>query len=196
VLVRSRVGWIAVVAGFVLATASTVLVIALLDGDAPVDGEFVLSEPGEFVEPVASVPVTGNAVPLTDLVDEQGDATTLAEFRGRPAVVNVWYSTCAPCARELRDFATVHAEVGDQIEFVGINPLDDRDTMLEFADVRGVEYRLLRDPSLAWVNAVPIGVYPTTLFLGPDGEILHQTTALDARELRATLAEVFPDLTS
>ena len=32
----------------------------------------------------------------------------------------------------------------------------DTETMLEFAAVRGVEYRLLRDPRLEWVNAVPI----------------------------------------
>ena len=33
-------------------------------------------------------------------------------------VVNVWYSTCPPCARELADFAAVHAEIGDEVRFV------------------------------------------------------------------------------
>ena len=80
---------------------------------------------------------------------------------------------------------------GDQVRFVGINPLDDTDRMLEFAEARGVGYELLRDPGLTWVNAVPIGVYPTTLFVSPDGEILRQTTAIDAAELRTILADVF-----
>ena len=38
-------------------------------------------------------------------------------------VVNLWYSTCPPCARELADFAAVEAEVGDDVRFVGVNPL-------------------------------------------------------------------------
>lgn len=188
---RSRLGWAAVVAAFVAATSGATLVFALWDRAPDVDGTFVLDEPGEYVEPVASVPVTGEAVPGGALLDETGATTSLAAFRGQPLVVNVWYSSCAPCARELREFATVHAEVGDAVQFVGVNPLDDVETMLSFAEVRGVKYRLLRDSTQAWVGSVPIAVYPTTLFVSAEGEILHQTTALDARELRSLLTEVF-----
>lgn len=186
---RSRVVVIAI--AFVAATAATTAVFALADREPPVDGEAILANPGEYVEPAASVPVTGDLVPTVDLVDEQGASISLAEFRGRPLVVNMWYSTCAPCAREVREFAAVHAELGDEVEFVGVNPLDDPETMRAFADARGVEYRLLRDPGKEWVNAVPIGVYPTTLFVSPDGVILRQTTAIDDDELRAIIAEVF-----
>lgn len=188
---RSRVGRVGLLAGFVAAMVSTLVVLVAWDRSPAVDGEFVLETPGEFVEPAASVPVTGDFVSDLELVDERGEAITLQDFAGRPLVVNVWFSTCAPCAREVRDFAEVHAEVGDRVEFIGVNPLDDADTMLEFADARDVEYRLLRDPTKAWVNDVPIGVYPTTLFVSPDGEILRQTTAIDAAELRAIITELF-----
>lgn len=183
--------WWALAAGFVAATASTVAVIAVLDRGPDVDGSVVLSEPGEFVEPAASVPVTGDVISDEPLIDEQGDSITLAAFRGMPMVVNVWYSSCAPCAREVRDFATVDAEVGDRVQFVGVNPLDDPETMTAFAEARGVEYRLLRDEGTGWVNSIPIGVYPTTLFVSADGEILRQTTALDDDELREIIATLF-----
>jgi peroxiredoxin len=201
VLARSRAKLnrttaIAFVVAFVAATAATAAVFAFgTETGPPLDGEAELTDPGEYVQPEASVPVTGDIVPDVELVDVAGEVTTLAGFRGDPLVVNVWYSTCAPCAREIREFATVDAEVGDRVRFVGINPLDDTDRMLEFAEARGVEYELLRDPGLEWVNAVPIGVYPTTLFVSPDGEILRQTTAIDAAELRTILAEVF-DITT
>lgn len=190
-LVRSRVGRVGLIGGFLAVMASTLVVLVAWDRSPPVDGEFVLEEPGEFVEPAASVPVTGDFVSDLELVDERGEPITLVDFAGTPLVVNVWFSTCAPCAREVRDFAEVHAEVGDRVEFIGVNPLDDAETMLAFAEARDVEYRLLRDPTKAWVTDVPIGVYPTTLFVSPSGEILRQTTALDARELRAIIAELF-----
>jgi len=191
VLVRSRAVWWAVGAGFVAATASVVAVLAVADRAPAVDGDFVLDTPGEFAEPIDSIAVAGEQVPDLELVDEAGVAVTLADFRGVPTVVNVWYSTCAPCAREVLDFAVVHGELGDEVQFVGVNPIDDTEAMLAFAAARDVGYTLLRDPDRSWVSEVPVTVYPTTLFVDADGRIVHQTSAIDAAELRQLIAEVF-----
>ena len=140
----SRRATVAAALGFVLATAATVGVFAWAgSGEPPVDGEFVLDEPGEFQEPVVTSPVRGEVVPDVELFDASGAVRRLSEFRGTPMVVNVWYSTCAPCAREVRDFAEVHREVGDRIQFVGVNPLDTAERMTQFAADRDVDYLLL-----------------------------------------------------
>jgi peroxiredoxin len=191
VLVRSRRVQIAVAVGFVAATAAVAGVLAFADSEPPVDGEFVLDEPGEFALPVDSVPATGDLVPDIQLLDAEGVSHTLNEFRGAPLVVNIWYSTCAPCAREVRDFAEVHAELDGTVQFVGVNPLDDADRMVQFAADRDVDYTLWRDEGLRFVNAVPVAVYPTTLFVDADGRIVHQTTAIDDDELRQIIADVF-----
>ena len=190
-LVRSRRVQIAVVVGFLAATGAVAGVFALAGSEPAVDGDVVLDEPGEFAEPVDSVPVTGDLVPDVELLDADGTVHTLAELRGAPLVVNLWYSSCAPCAREVRDFAEVHRELGDTVHFVGVNPLDDADRMLEFAAARDVGYTLWRDEGLEFVNSVPVAVYPTTLFVDADGVIVHQTTAIDADELRTLIADLF-----
>jgi peroxiredoxin len=191
VLVRSRRVQIAVVVGFLAATGAVAGVFALAGADPAVDGDVVLDEPGEFAESVDSVPVTGDVVPDVELLDADGTVHTLAELRGKPLVVNMWYSSCAPCAREVRDFAEVHRELGDTVQFLGVNPLDDADRMIEFAVARDVGYTLWRDEGLEFVNSVPVTVYPTTLFVDADGVIVHQTTAIDADELRALIADLF-----
>lgn len=189
----SRRASVAAVLGFVLATAAAVGVFALAGGGEPaVDGEFVLDEPGEFQEPVVTSPVRGEVVPDVDLFDASGSVRRLSEFRGTPMVVNIWYSSCAPCAREVRDFAEVHREVGDRIQFVGVNPLDDAERMTQFAADRDVDYLLLRD-ELEFVNDVPVSIYPTTLFVDADGVIVEQTTTLDDDELREIITRVFPN---
>ena len=43
--------------------------------------------------------------------------------------------------------AEVSAEHEGHIQFVGVNPQDDVATMTAFAEARGVEYPLLRDPN-------------------------------------------------
>ena len=163
-----------------------------LDGEAAVDGEFVLDQPGIFQQPADDVnaDVTGDRVPDAVLTDSEGGQVRLADYAGRPLVVNFWFSRCAPCRRELGDFADVHADVGDDVQFVGVNPFDTVVAMEEFAAERGVTYELLRDDGSV-SNALGIVGYPVTLFVDADGRILRQTGEIDAETLRSTIEALF-----
>lgn len=193
---RRRTATIAVGAGVAAAVATLLGGIWLADAvaDGPdTDGEFVLVEPGVYDQPADEINPdrAGDTVPTVALLDRDDRPVRLDEFRGRPLVVNVWFSTCPPCARELGDFATVHAEVGDRVQFVGVDPFDSVDTMIDFAEERGVTYELLRDPGREFSIELEIVAYPVTLFVDRDGRIVRQTGALDADALREALDELF-----
>lgn len=178
----------------VLAAAATIIGGVILSDDGPrYDGEFVLDQPGIFQEPVSGTndDHTGATLPDVALVDADNQMVSLTAYVGKPLVVNVWFSNCAPCRRELRDFAAVQAEVGDRIQFVGVDPFDSVEIMQRFAEERGVSYDLLRDPERAFSNEIGIVSYPVTLFIGADGEVLRQTGEIDADALRAAIAELF-----
>ena len=164
-----------------------------LDDEPAVDGEFVLDEPGVFQQPTDSVneDSSGDDLPDVELVDASGAPVRLSDYEGSPLVLNVWFSRCAPCRRELKDFAEVHAEVGDQVVFVGVDPFDTPEMMTEFAAERGVTYDLLRDTDRELSNALGIVGYPVTLFVGADGSILRQTGVIDADGLRSAIEELF-----
>jgi thiol-disulfide isomerase/thioredoxin len=157
------------------------------DGD---DDVIRLETPGEYVDPaVSNPPNDGATFPAVELVGDSGAATTL-RGDGRPMVVNLWYSTCPPCARELTYFAAVADDLGADVRFVGVNPLDDDSTMRSFAAERGVEYELLRDPDGALDAALGIVQYPATLFVDADGEVVAQTGVLSEGGLRDQVAEL------
>jgi peroxiredoxin len=164
-----------------------------LDDEPRVDGEVVLDVPGVYQEPVDDVnaDVAGEVVPDTALVDVDGAAVRLGDHRGTPMVVNLWFANCPPCRRELSDFAAVHAEVGDRIRFVGIDPFDTVDAMQRFASERGVEYDLWRDPDRDFTTAIGVVAFPVTLFVDEAGRIVRQTGELDADGLRAAIDELF-----
>lgn len=166
---------------------------AALDDSADVDGEVVLDEPGIYQQPSDDVNVdaSGRGVPDVGLVDVDGAEVSLSSYRGEPLVVNLWFSTCAPCQRELQDFATVHAEVGDRVRFVGVDPFDTVESMQGFAADRGVEYELLRDPERTFTNEIGVVQFPVTLFVDERGEIVRQTGVIDADELRRAISELF-----
>lgn len=187
---------VAAVAGITVAAATLlggVWVAGLIDGDEPIDGEAVLDEPGIYQQPLDDVnaDVSGAIVPDTPLLDVAGGEVRLSEYRGEPMVVNLWFSNCPPCQRELEDFASVHAEVGDRVRFVGVDPFDTVETMLRFADARGVGYELLRDPERTFTNEIEVVAFPVTLFVDADGRILRQTGEIDGDELRAAIDELF-----
>ena len=145
---RSRHVAIAAVAGLLASAAAIfggVWLADALDDTTPIDGEFVLEEPGIFSEPTDGVnpDVSGIALPRVELTDVRGVPVELTDYLGAPLVVNFWFSRCAPCRRELRDFATVDAELGDRVQFVGVDPFDTVEAMQRFAAERGVAYDLL-----------------------------------------------------
>ena len=187
IAVGSLVAMSAVVAGFWLGGA--------FEPSQRTDGSFVLDEPGIFQQPLDDVnaDASGDRLPDVVLYDADGGEQRLDQLRGRPAVVNLWFSRCIPCRRELVDFAEVHAEYGERITFVGIDPFDTPEAMVEFASERGVQYDLWRDPDQEFVDAVGIVGFPVTMFVAADGTVVRQTGEIDAAGLRSALDELFPE---
>jgi len=133
--------------------------------------------------------VQGDPFPDVVLIDRDDNEVTTGDLVGEPLVVNLWYSTCPPCAKELPDFAEVDAET-DDVRFIGVNTLDSLEVMERFAGERGVEYDLFRDEFAELADAIGATAMPITLFVTSNGTIIEQTGALDADELRAEIADL------
>jgi len=154
------------------------------------DDDVVLITPGEYADPASTnAENTGDVFPSFELTGADGSPASLTPG-DRPLVVNLWYSTCPPCSRELAAFGAVAADVGDEVRFVGINPLDDAETMVQYAADRGADYELLMDPDEFVGDEFDILQYPVTFFVATDGEIVAQTGVLSEAELREHIAEL------
>ncbi len=130
--------------------------------------------------------VTGSGVPMeikpadredpVELtgVDLDGDEVDLADLRGKPLVVNVWWSACPPCRVEQPDLNEAVAELGDSTGFLGLNI---RDTSAEQAKayVRRFEvpYPSLYSPDgqALLPFAIPPQSIPSTIVLDAEGRI-------------------------
>jgi peroxiredoxin len=187
---------VAAAAAALIAAVGVVAIGAWLTGGADgddFDGTIQLDEPGIYEEPLDQVnpDTSGLVLPEVPLEDAAGNSVSLEDYRGKPLVLNFWFSNCAPCAREVADFQAVHEELGDAVQIVGINPFDTVDAMTRFADERGVTYDRLRDPERSFVNVIELVAYPVTLFVDAEGRILRQTGELNGDELRVAIDELF-----
>ncbi len=57
----------------------------------------------------------------------RGGTVALAQFRGRPTVVNFFLSWCSAYDLELPGFATVSRELDGRVNFVGVDALETGD---------------------------------------------------------------------
>ncbi|MFN3256094.1 MAG: TlpA family protein disulfide reductase [Ilumatobacter sp.] len=167
---------------------------AQLTGDDDEGVDASLDEPGVVDREVSSIEtipsLSGDRLPDATVSDREGASISTASFVGQPLVINFWFSTCVPCAKELVDFAEVDAEVGDDVRFIGINPFDSVPIMERFAGERGVTYDLFRDDDVEFQQALEIAFFPYTLFVTSDGTIVEQTGVLDADGLREKVANL------
>jgi thiol-disulfide isomerase/thioredoxin len=102
-----------------------------------------------------------------------GSEIDLAALDG-PAVVNLWATWCAPCRRELPDFEQVHAELGDEVAFVGVNIGDTADAAASFLDEVGVTFPNYLDERNDLTAELGTATLPVTLVLDADGRIVTE----------------------
>jgi thiol-disulfide isomerase/thioredoxin len=126
-----------------------------------------------------------------------GGAVALAQFRGRPVVVNFFASWCGACDFELPGFATVSRELHGRVSFVGVDALETGDgidmprrhhiTWWPLTrDVGGAHDSGLHD-ALGGGNAMPI-----TAFYDASGRLVDVNRgALPESALRADLQRLF-----
>jgi thiol-disulfide isomerase/thioredoxin len=62
------------------------------------------------------------SIPTIAFEDDQGRARSLAEFRGRVVLLNIWATWCVPCRREMPSLDRLQAALGgDDFEVVALS---------------------------------------------------------------------------
>lgn len=169
----------------VLALGGVVLAVALARDEAPP----ALSGPVPFSER----PAPGEQAALPDMTLDgfaDGAPVALGAYRGRPLVVNFWATWCGPCVEEMPAFQEVATDLDEQVAFLGVDTRDAPAPAERFVADLGITYDLAADPEGTLGAGVGVFGLPTTLFVDPDGTIVHRATApLDAEQLRAALRD-------
>ena len=66
----------------------------------------------------------GSKLPAINLENVDGQEISTQSLLNKPLIINVWYSTCEPCRRELPTLANADMQYRDQVRFVGVNIKD------------------------------------------------------------------------
>jgi thiol-disulfide isomerase/thioredoxin len=121
---------------------------------------------GNAVE-ARGLPTTADALPAASFEDFEA---LIAELRGTPILVNIWASWCPPCRAEMPYLVDAHEEIGDRVQFLGIDILDARVSAREFIEEFGMTFPSLFDETGEIRDRLGLFGQPGTVFYDANGE--------------------------
>jgi thiol-disulfide isomerase/thioredoxin len=122
----------------------------------------------------ALVPV-GQTVPDLKMSGLNGPPRSLASFRGRPLIINVWASWCSPCRKEAASLERLAwSEKGGQYTIVGISTDDDRGAALTWLKQSNATLSHYIDSAPHWPLEKSLGAssIPLTVMVDSTGRVV------------------------
>ena len=127
----------------------------------------------------------GKAAPAFTLVDLSGKKVSLADFKGKPVVVNFWATYCGPCQEEMPWFEEFTKKYAAQdLVVLGLNLEDGvtKDAVQKASRRVGVTYPILFADDKVGAS-YGVGDYlPVTVYVGKDGSVVEQTPGAPSKD--------------
>lgn len=161
ITLRGSTGW-----SPLFATIGLVLLLALPSAGAAEEEQIKL---GEFIP--ATPPQPAPEAAFTDL---EGKPVSLADFKGRPALVNLWATWCEPCLKEMPSLDRLQVEFADKLVVAAIS--EDRagaKLVVPFVDKMSLKkLAIYLDPKSDMGHALHVRGLPTSIVLDAAGLVV------------------------
>ncbi|APX65048.1 TlpA disulfide reductase family protein [Sphingomonas sp. gentR] len=117
----------------------------------------------------------GEAAPLLPFTAMDGKSTSLADFRGRPVLVNLWATWCGPCVAEMPTLAATAQRLKGKVAVIAVAQ-DDMAKVKPFLAGRKLDaLPIYLDPKLTLSVHYKANL-PTTILYGADGKEIWRVT--------------------
>jgi peroxiredoxin len=134
----------------------------------------------------------GSPAPGFKLKNKMQKEVTLADFKGKPVVLNFWTTYCQGCITEMDRMKTIYDKFSDQINFVSISADKDFSKMLFFVNLKtdfvwnflhiGEDYNLLKEYN--------VKSYPLFVLIDGDGNIVQYPAELPGSGLELSITKL------
>jgi thiol-disulfide isomerase/thioredoxin len=150
---------------------------------------------GMHRQETAAPPGASAAFYATTLKDLGGQAAALAQWKGKPLVVNFWATWCDPCVEEMPELSALQSELKPRnIQILGIG-VDTPSNIAAFAGKYHIAYPVyvagMEGSELSRRMGNKAGGLPFTVLIGADGAVKRTWLGrLKMDELRRELSSL------
>ncbi len=137
-------------------------------------------------------PLIGKPAP-TFALRQVGTQNTIdvAQFKGKPVVINFWATWCGPCWEEHPVLVATARQVQPGVQFLGVVFQDTESKIQGFLDQRGSSYPTVVDEAGKTAIAYGVGGVPETFFLDANGVIVAKYTGpMSSEDIETNLRKV------
>jgi thiol-disulfide isomerase/thioredoxin len=125
--------------------------------------------PGEFIPATPPQPA-----PATEFTDADGKPASLADFKGKPVIVNLWATWCQPCLKEMPSLDRLQATLAGRLTVAAVS--EDRGGAKRvgpFVDAMGLKkLKIYLDPKGALGHAFAVRGLPTSILIDAQGRVV------------------------
>lgn len=112
---------------------------------------------------------TAKVAPFSGPSLDGGTPIDIADFAGKPVIVNLWASWCGPCRKEGPDIARFSKDRPD-IAVLGVNLNDDKKLATNFSREIGWTHRSIFDPGgTVGADTLKVANLPVTIYIDANG---------------------------
>jgi thiol-disulfide isomerase/thioredoxin len=136
----------------------------------------------------------GEAAPDFAFQDPKGTKTSLAAFRGKPLLLNLWATWCAPCVKEMPTLDALAVQLGDtkQVAVLSQDIEDGKKRVGDYFAKSGFKkLQPYLDADAAFSLNMGVNLPATILYDSQGKEVWRMTGSMDwtGEEARALIAE-------
>ncbi len=119
-----------------------------------------------------STDARGKSAPDVEIGDIMtGQTVKLASFKGKPLLVNLWATWCAPCVRELPTLDKLAKAQKDKLQIVAISEdMEGKKVVQPFLTGRGIELHPYHDPDNGLMMAYKEASLPVSILYDAEGK--------------------------
>jgi thiol-disulfide isomerase/thioredoxin len=127
-----------------------------------------------------SQPAYQSSIPEVSLRDTDGNLVALRSLirPGKPTIISFWATWCAPCKKELSNYAELYADWQKQfdVEVLAISIDDSRNSAKVKSYINGVKwpFRVLLDPNEDMKRSLNFQTVPFSLLIDGEGGIAYR----------------------
>ena len=155
----------------------------------PASGRSGADLPGQTADPGA----LGAPLPVMLAADMDGNPTELKQFIGKPLLLGLWASWCAPCKQELPILEELHRLWGPRgLQVVGLSVEADRQVVRRAAAAFGLSFTVLHDAEQVVEFTFLTTQIPATRLYDRAGRLVWRGRGVrgDDPELQAAIEQV------
>jgi len=142
----------------------------------------------ETVDPSEQFGLEGKELPKFELQDLEGNKVDLTDLKGKPSLINFWFTGCAPCIEEMPILNNLVSQYKEKVNFIAIT-FESSSRVNRFLERKQFDFLHLVDAQ-AYIKELGFNEFPKNIFLDKHGIVTSVNAGIPYQKTESGSLEI------